>query len=110
MSFARGVEGVFGRVRSWLRLVGEEGTEEIGRGFDVERALDSFESGARYFLVGLSRVDVDEVDELLDVRDVTDSAREIGRIGVGGAMRDGRDCIIDCPRNVLMANQLEVWQ
>lgn len=98
MSFARGVEGVFGRVRSWLRLVGEEGTEEIGRGFDVERALDSLESGARYFFVGLSRVDVDEV---LDVRDVTDSAREIGRIGVGGAIREGRDCIVDYPRNVL---------
>lgn len=45
-------------------------------------------------------MDVEEVDELLDVRDVTDSAREIGRIGVGGTMREGRDCITGYLRNV----------
>jgi hypothetical protein len=82
VSRTRGVLGVLGRGRSWAFLSGVDGTEEAGRGLDRVRDLDSVEMGARYFLVGLRRLDVVavEVEEWLDAMDAADA----GRCGVNG--------------------------
>jgi hypothetical protein len=74
---------------SWFLLTGLDGTDDAGRGFWIAR-LDSVEMGARYFLVGLSKL-VDEADVDVDVDESMDAieAAEAGLRGVEGTSLEG---------------------